>query len=105
VVTLHSPEEQAFYGKTLEEALAWCLEWLIAKGTGHPKGPDWGHGTPGDWGHEIGIGPFPIRALKASESSPACWPARHFTVDGLRSTQPLPEMTGNGSLCASEDPG
>jgi hypothetical protein len=33
VVTLHSPEEQAFYGNTLEEALAWCLEWLMAKGT------------------------------------------------------------------------
>jgi hypothetical protein len=25
VVTLHSPEEQNFYRKTLEEALAWCL--------------------------------------------------------------------------------
>ena len=30
VVTLHSPEEQDFYGKTLEEALAWCLVWLMA---------------------------------------------------------------------------
>ena len=29
VVTLHSPEEQDFYGKTLEEALAWCLVWLM----------------------------------------------------------------------------
>jgi hypothetical protein len=38
VVTLHSPEEQDFYGKTLEEALAWCLVWLMAP--------------------EIGVGPF-----------------------------------------------
>ena len=30
VVTLSSPEEQTFYGKTLEEALAWCLVWLMA---------------------------------------------------------------------------
>jgi hypothetical protein len=38
VVTLHSPEEQEFYGRTLEEALAWCLVWLMAP--------------------ELGIGPF-----------------------------------------------
>ena len=38
VVTLHSPEEQDFYGKTLEEDLAWCLVWLMAP--------------------ELGIGPF-----------------------------------------------
>jgi hypothetical protein len=38
VVTLHSPDEQDFYGKTLEEALAWCLVWLMAP--------------------ELGIGPF-----------------------------------------------
>src|SRR5215211_2681573 len=38
VVTLHSPEEQDFYGRTLEEALAWCLVWLMAP--------------------ELGIGPF-----------------------------------------------
>jgi hypothetical protein len=25
LVTLHSPEEQDFSGRTLEEALAWCL--------------------------------------------------------------------------------
>jgi hypothetical protein len=30
VVTLSSPEEQLFYGRTLEEALAWCLVWLMA---------------------------------------------------------------------------
>ena len=29
-VTLHSPDEQDFYGKTLEEALAWCLVWLMS---------------------------------------------------------------------------
>ena len=28
VVTLHCPEEQDYYGRTLEEALAWCLVWL-----------------------------------------------------------------------------
>ncbi len=46
VVTLDRPERHEFYGRTLEEALAWCLVWLMAKG------------TPGDWGHELGIGPF-----------------------------------------------
>lgn len=30
VVTLHSPDEQDFYGKTLEEALVWCSVWLMA---------------------------------------------------------------------------
>jgi hypothetical protein len=30
VVTLHSPDEQDFYGRTLEEVLAWCLVWLMA---------------------------------------------------------------------------
>jgi hypothetical protein len=30
VDTLHSPEEQDLYGKTLEEALAWGLVWLMA---------------------------------------------------------------------------
>ena len=30
VVTLSSPEERTFYGKTLEEALAWCLVSLMA---------------------------------------------------------------------------
>ena len=50
-MTLHSPDEQDFSGKTLEEALAWCQVWLMAKGTpgdwglgtGYPKGLDWGH--------------------------------------------------------------
>ncbi|MCB0067617.1 MAG: hypothetical protein KDD77_10720 [Caldilineaceae bacterium] len=40
VVTLHHPEEQIFYGRTLEEALAWCLVWLMAP--------------------EIGVGPFVV---------------------------------------------
>jgi hypothetical protein len=48
VVTLDSPERQKFYGRTFEEGLAWCLVWLMAKG------------TPGDWGHEIGVGPFVV---------------------------------------------
>jgi hypothetical protein len=30
VVALYSPEEHDFYGKTLEEAPAWCLVWLMA---------------------------------------------------------------------------
>ena len=38
VETLHSPEEHDFSGKTLEEALAWWLVWLMAP--------------------EIGVGPF-----------------------------------------------
>ncbi len=50
VVTLHSPEEHDFSGTALEEALTWCLVWLMAKGipgdwglgTGHPKGLDRG---------------------------------------------------------------
>ena len=46
IATLHSPDQQDFYGKTLEDALAWCLVWLMAKG------------TLGDWGHEQGDGPF-----------------------------------------------
>ena len=66
VVRLDSPEEQQFSGKSLEEALAGCLVWLMAKGTGHPKGLDWGRGTGYPtgraWGHEGGSGPFLIRA-------------------------------------------
>ena len=30
VVTRQSPKEQDVPGKTLEEALAWCLVWLMA---------------------------------------------------------------------------
>jgi hypothetical protein len=48
LVTLSSPDEQKFYGRALEEVLAWCLIWLMAKG------------TPGDWGHELGVGPFVV---------------------------------------------
>jgi hypothetical protein len=39
VVTLDSPRQQ-FSGRTLEEALAWCLVWLMAP--------------------EIGVGPFRV---------------------------------------------
>jgi hypothetical protein len=35
---LHFPDQETFHGRTLEEALAWCLVWLMAP--------------------EIGIGPF-----------------------------------------------
>jgi hypothetical protein len=35
---LLSPEEQSVYGKTLEEAMTWCLVWLMAP--------------------EFGVGPF-----------------------------------------------
>jgi hypothetical protein len=38
VVLLLSPERHDFYGRTLEEALAWCLVWLMAP--------------------ELGVGPF-----------------------------------------------
>jgi hypothetical protein len=34
VVTLHPPEEHDFFGKTLEEALTWCLVWLMASEQG-----------------------------------------------------------------------
>lgn len=37
-VDLLSPEEESFHGGTLEEALAWCLVWLMTE--------------------EIGVGPF-----------------------------------------------
>src|SRR5215213_8465920 len=43
VVTLDSPREQ-FYGRTLEEGLAWCLVWLMAP--------------------EIGVGPFLLQRGK-----------------------------------------
>jgi hypothetical protein len=55
VVTLHAPEEQDISGTTLEEALGWCLVWLMVKG------------TPGDWGHELGVGLFLVW-LRASSS-------------------------------------
>ena len=59
MVTLHSPEEQDFYyRKTLEEALAWCLVWLMAKGTPGDWGLGTGHPKGLDWGRELGIGPF-----------------------------------------------
>jgi hypothetical protein len=38
VVTLHSPDEHEFNGRTLEEALAWTRVWLMAP--------------------ELGVGPF-----------------------------------------------
>jgi len=41
---VRSPDEQDLSGKTLEEALAWCPVWLMAKG------------TSGDWGDEIRVG-------------------------------------------------
>ena len=44
VVTLHSPDEQDFFGRTLEEALAWCLVWLMAP--------------------ELGVGPFLAWSLR-----------------------------------------
>jgi hypothetical protein len=47
-VMLYSPEEQVFYGKTLEEALAWCLVWLMAP--------------------ELGIGPFVVSPIAAADT-------------------------------------
>jgi hypothetical protein len=29
VVILHFPAQESFHGRTLEEALAWCLVWLM----------------------------------------------------------------------------
>jgi hypothetical protein len=40
MVTLDSSERHQFSGRTLEEALAWCLVWLMAP--------------------EIGVGPFRV---------------------------------------------
>jgi len=31
VVELLAPERERFHGRTLEEALAWCLVWLMAE--------------------------------------------------------------------------
>jgi hypothetical protein len=81
-------EDQDFYGRSLEEGLAWCLVWVMAKGTGHPKGLD--------WGHEIGVGPFRFderrdrgshcfriernsRVPSASHTSPSFPPRRRFS--------------------------
>lgn len=30
LVVLHHPHDATFHGRTLEEALAWCLVWLMA---------------------------------------------------------------------------
>ena len=37
-VELLAPEREAFFGRTLEEALAWCLVWLMVEelGVGPP---------------------------------------------------------------------
>jgi hypothetical protein len=35
VVTLHFPEQHHFFGQTLEDALAWCLTWVMAAGPPH----------------------------------------------------------------------
>ena len=34
VVTLQFPEPRRFFGTTLEEALTWCLAWIMAEETG-----------------------------------------------------------------------
>ena len=54
VVALHSPEEQDFYWKTLEEALPWRLVWLMAKGTPGDWGLGTGHPTGLDRGNKLG---------------------------------------------------
>ena len=36
--------------RAFEDGLAWRLVWLTTKGTGHPKGLD--------WGHDPDVGPF-----------------------------------------------
>ena len=57
-MTLDSPERHDFSGETLEEALAWCLVCLMAKGTPGDWGQGTGHPTGPGWGYELGIGPF-----------------------------------------------
>ena len=39
LVFLHHPEEQTFSGQTLEEALAWCLVWLMTPEIGRGQFP------------------------------------------------------------------
>jgi hypothetical protein len=34
VVTLQFPEPHRFFGETLEDALTWCLAWIMAEETG-----------------------------------------------------------------------
>ena len=34
VVTLQFPELHRFFGETLEDALTWCLAWIMAEETG-----------------------------------------------------------------------
>ena len=66
MVTLHSPVEHDLYGRTLKEALAWCLVWLMVP--------------------ELGIGPF----LARRTWSP-CWSvARSGTTESpdTRATMP-----------------
>ena len=37
VVALRYPEPRRFFGMTLEEALAWCLNWIIAADREHER--------------------------------------------------------------------
>jgi hypothetical protein len=60
VVVLMSPEEHEFHGKSLEEALAWCLVWLMAP--------------------ELGVGPFVVPTRQA-DTTPALMPvSQPFTI-------------------------
>jgi hypothetical protein len=47
VVTLQFSEPHRFFGKTLEDALAWCLASVMARETRYPLG----HET--EWSHPV----------------------------------------------------
>jgi hypothetical protein len=41
---LHAPEEQDIFSTTLEEALGWCLIWLMVKGPQVTGNMSWASG-------------------------------------------------------------
>jgi hypothetical protein len=47
VVTLHSPKEKDFSGKTLEEVVAWCVVWLMTPELGSDRSTQLGDGIAG----------------------------------------------------------
>src|SRR5215208_3329620 len=69
LVTQHSSEERYVHGRSLEDALASCLEWLMAKG------------TPGDWG--LGTGTRRVLIWTCAES---------LVAPDLSGSDPLPRL-------------
>jgi transcriptional regulator with XRE-family HTH domain len=80
VVTLNSSERQEFYGRTLEEGLAWCLVWLMAP--------------------ELGIGPFLV--CRHEERSHSDLSPRHdqflTLIDSVRSVSLHCERRSRGGM-------